>query len=100
MLTSAIKATRSVVLHAECCKQLNIFSFPCFLGTNFRFYNAQSSPDANSTDPEKKEEGTNIDAGHKDTKDCEYDRLMEEKDALLKDLQVGIIFQILSKVKV
>lgn len=87
MLTSAIKATRSAVLHAECCKQLNIFSFPCFLGTNFRFYNAQSSPDANSTDPEKKEEGTNIDAGHKDTKDCEYDRLIEEKDALLKDLQ-------------
>lgn len=99
MLTSAMKAARSAVLHTECCKQLNILSFSRLLGTNFRFYSAQSSPDANSTDPEKKAEGTNTDARHKDTKDCEHDRLIEEKDALLKDLQVGI-FQILRHVKV
>ena len=91
MLRSALTAVRSAALHPEYCKQLNMVQLSRLLGTNFRFYTAQSSPDAanspkgdasteqKTTEPEKKAE---------ETKESEHDRLLKEKDALLQDLQV------------
>lgn len=95
MLRSALATVRSAALHSEYYKQLNPVHLSRLIGTNFRCYTAQStSPDTNASkdeasaeqtvEPEKKAEDS-----AKETKENEHDRLLREKEALLKDLQVG-----------
>lgn len=100
MLRSALTAVRSAALHPDYCKQLNIVPLSRLFGTNFRFYTAQSTPDAaNSSKDDASTEQKTIEPEKKaqETKESEHDRLLKEKNALLQDLQVrnGLVLTIL-----
>lgn len=84
MLKSVLIAARSSASLPGCCKHLNLLPFSRLLGLHVRFLTVQSNPDSNSADAEKKAEDT---TPNNDKKENEYDQLLQEKEALLKDLQ-------------
>lgn len=94
MLRSVLTAVRTAALHPEHCNQLSPCQYSRLLGTNFRFYTAHSSPDANSsqdqtsTQQKTAEPEKNAEDLTKKTQGSEHDHLLKEKDALLQDLQV------------
>ena len=91
MLRPVLTAVRSAALHPEYCKQLNTVQLSRLLGTNYRFYTAQSSPDAANSakdDASAEQKTTETEKKAEETKQNEHDRLLKEKDALLQDLQV------------
>ena len=94
MLRSAVAAVKNAALHPKKCRQLNPVLLSRLMGLQFRCYTAQTTPDSNSSeqtnqqdqrasDPQKK-----ADEPAKESKESEHDRLLREKEELLKDLQV------------
>ena len=103
MLRSAIVAVRSAVLQPENFRQLNYAQMSRSFGTQLRHCSAQSSPDTNlnSSKDDKSPSQDDANADHKmseaetktanfaeDVKESEHDRLLKEKESLIKDLQV------------
>ena len=95
MLRSAVAAVKNAAIHPEKCRQLNPVQLSRLMGLQFRCYTAQTTPDSNSSeqttnqqdqqasDPQRK-----ADEPAKESKEREHDRLLTEKEELLKDLQV------------
>lgn len=105
MLRSALRAVRSAVLQPEYSRQLSYVQVSRLFGTQLRYYSAQSNPDTSSTsskddtssakdepnkDQKTSESETKIADSAKEEKESEHDRLLKEKEGLIKDLQVSL----------
>lgn len=97
MLRSTLIAVRSAVLQPEHSKLLNYVQLSRLLGTKLRYCTAQSSPNTKaaaskeSVDSDQKSSQPEMKAAEpaQEVKETENDRLLKEKESLLKDLQVG-----------
>lgn len=103
MLKSAVVAVRSAFLPPENFRPLNYAQISRLFGTQFRLCSAQSSPDTKSNsskdDKNSSQEDASVDqkTSEADTKatdsgeqekGSQHDRLLKEKESLIKDLQV------------
>lgn len=96
MLRSAIVAVRSTVLQPENFRQLNSAQIFRLIGTQLRLCSAQSSPDtksnpskdAETADQKTSEADTKASDSEEQEKESQHDRLLKEKESLIKDLQV------------
>lgn len=103
MLRSAIVAVRSAVLQPENFRPLNYAQISRLFGTRLRLCSAQSSPDTKSNsskddrnssqddatvDQETSEAEKKVAESGEQEKGSEHDRLLKEKESLIKDLQV------------
>ena len=90
MLRSAIIAVRSAALRTDVSYQVHLFNASRLFGTQFR-RRTQSSPNTNSSTEVDSEK--NDSQPEKNTEDAteqrsSSERLLKEKEALIKDLQV------------
>ena len=96
MLRSALVAVRSAVLQPEYSRQLSYVQVSRLFGTQLRYYSVQSNPDTSSNvskdepnkDQKTSETETKTADSAKEEKESEHDRLLKEKEGLIKDLQV------------
>ena len=103
MLKSAIVAVRSVFLQPENFRPLNYAQISRLFGTQLRLCSVQSSPDTKSNsskddrnssqddasvDQKTSEAETKATDSGEQGKESQHDRLLKEKESLIKDLQV------------
>ena len=95
MLRSTVAAVKNAALRQKKCRQLNPVQLSRLMGLQFRCYTAQTTPDSNSSeqttnqqDQQASDTQKKADEPAKESKESEHDRLLTEKEELLKDLQV------------
>lgn len=103
MLRSAIVAVRSAFLQPENFRPLNYAQISRLFGTQLRLCSVQSSPDTksnsskddrnssqddSSVDQKTSEAETKVTDSGEQEKESQHDRLLKEKESLIKDLQV------------